>query len=147
LLWFLRDIDLLTILARAATLSFEALLLGGIAYLFAVAKPASASWAVESFCRKGVEMAALALIAAELVMFSAAGFVLVSGSGLSLEDVFTTNFFRVDCFAIVFAIGLCISARFKGSKATVVMLLLSALLIASAVSTSHAAARIHDRVL
>jgi hypothetical protein len=35
LLWLLRDIDLLSILARAATLSFEALLLGGIAYLFA----------------------------------------------------------------------------------------------------------------
>ena len=57
MLWFLRDIDLLSILARAATLSFEALLLGGIAYLFAVANPASASWVVERFCRKGIQTA------------------------------------------------------------------------------------------
>ena len=147
MLWFLRDIDLLSILARAATLACEALLLGGIAYLFAVAIPASASWAVESFCRRCIRVVALALIAAELVMVSASGAVLVSGSGLAVEDVFTTNFFRADCFAIVFAIGLCISARFISSNAKVVMLLLSALLIASAVSTSHAAARIDDRVL
>ena len=147
MLWFLRDIDLLSILARAATLSFEALLLGGIAYLLAVANPASASQAVDSFCRRGIRMAALALIAAELVMISASGAVLVSGSDLSLKDVLTTNFFRVDCFAIVFAIGLWISARFRGSKATAVMLLLGLLLVASAVSTSHAAARIDYRVL
>jgi putative copper resistance protein D len=51
-LWFLRDIDLLTVLARAATLSFEALLLGGVAFLLAVANPAKASVAVEPFCRK-----------------------------------------------------------------------------------------------
>ncbi len=147
MLWFLRDIDLLTVLTRAATLACEALLLGGICYLSAVATPASASWAVESSCRKCIRMTAVALIAAELVMVSASAAVLVSGSGLALEDVFTTNFFRADCFAIVFAIGLCISARFIGSNVKVVMLLLSALLIACAVSTSHAAARIDDRVL
>ncbi len=69
MLWFLRDIDLLSILARAATLSFEALLLGGIAYLAAVSNPARASGAVEEFCRSGIRMAALALIAAEVGWF------------------------------------------------------------------------------
>ena len=147
MLWLLRDIDLLSILARAATLACEALLLGGIAYLFAVATPASASWAVEDFCRRCIRVAAVALIAAELVMVSTSGAVLVSGSGLGLQDVFTTNFFRADSFAIVLTIGLSISARFRSRKAKVVMLLLSALLIASAVLTSHAAARIDDRIL
>jgi putative copper resistance protein D len=147
LIWFLRDIDLLSILARAATLSFEALLLGGIAYLLAVANPARASGAVEHFCRAGIRMAALALIAAEVVMVSASGAILMSGSDLALKDVSTTNFFRAGSFAILSAIGLWISARFKTSKATVAMLLLSLLLIASVVSTSHAAARIDYRVL
>jgi putative copper resistance protein D len=147
LIWFLRDIDLLSILARAATLSFEALLLGGIAYLLAVAIPARASGAVEHFCRRSIRMAALALIAAEVVMMSASGAILMSGSDLALKDVATTNFFRADTFAIMLAIGLWISARFKSGKATAAMLLLSLLLIASVVSTSHAAARIDYRVL
>ena len=147
MIWFLRDIDLLSILARAATLAFEALLLGGIAYLLAVANPARASGAVEDFCRCGIRMAALALMAAEAVLVSASGAILMSGSDLALKDVSTTNFFRADSFAILFAIGLWISARFKSSKATAAMLLLSLLLVAAAVSTSHAAARIDYRVL
>ena len=147
MIWFLRDIDLLSILARAATLSFEALLLGGIAYLLAVAKPARASGAVDHFCRTGIRMAALGLIAAEVVMVSASAAILMSGSDLALKDVSTTNFFRADSFAILSAIGLWISSRFKTSKATVAMLLLSLLLIASSVSTSHAAARIDYRPL
>ena len=147
MIWFLRDIDLLSILARAATLSFEALLLGGIAYLLVVGLPARASGAVECISRRGIRIAAVALIAAEVVMVSASGAILMSGSDLTLRDVWTTNFFRADTFAIMLAIGLWISARFKGGKATVAMLLLSLLLIASVVSTSHAAARINYRVL
>ena len=114
MIWFLRDIDLLSILARAATLSFEALLVGGIAFLLAVASPASASGAVESVIRAGIRMAALALIAAEVVMVSASGAILMGGSDLALRDVTTTNFFRADSFAILFAIGLWVS---QGSEA------------------------------
>jgi copper resistance protein D len=147
LIWFLRDIDLLSILARAATLSFEALLLGGIAYLLAVAIPARASEAVEHFCRSGIRMAALALIAAEVVMLSASGAILMSGSDLALKDVWTTNFFRADTFAIILAMGLWVSTRFRSRKATAAMLLLSLLLVAAVVSTSHAAARLDYRVL
>jgi putative copper resistance protein D len=147
LIWFLRDIDLLSILARAATLSFEALLLGGIAFLLAVAIPARASGAVESICRTGIRMAALALIAAEAVMVSASGAILMGGSDLALNDVLTTNFFRADSFAILCAIGLWVSTRFRSRKAAAAMLLLSLLLVAAVVSTSHAAARIDDRVL
>jgi putative copper resistance protein D len=147
LVWFLRDIDLLSVLARAATLSFEAMLLGGIAYLLAVANPAGASEAVECFCRRGIRMAALALIATEFVMVSASSLILMSGSDLALTDVLTTNFFRADSFAILFAIGLWISARVKSSNAMMEMVLLSSLLIAAVVSTSHAAARIDHRVM
>jgi copper resistance protein D len=147
LFWFLRDIDLLTVLARAATLSFEALLLGGVAFLWAVANPARASGTVERFCRKHIQLAAVALICAELVLVSAASAVLMSGSDLAFEDVFTTDFFRADTLAVLFAIGIGIAARHKSSKATVAILLLSLLLIAAAVSTSHAVARIDHRVI
>ena len=92
-------------------------------------------------------MAALALIAAEVVMISASGAILMSGSDLALKDVLTTNFFRADSFAILFAIGLWISVQRKSTKATLAMMTLSLLLVASVVSTSHAVARIDYRLL
>ena len=147
MIWFLRDIDLLSVLARAATLAFEALLLGGVAFLLAVARPARASAAVEDFCRRGIRKMALAFAVGELVLIFLSGALLISGSDLSLKDVTTTSFFRADLFAVLFAIGLWICARSKGNKATVAMLPLSLLLLAATVSTSHAAARIEHRVL
>jgi copper resistance protein D len=66
LIWLLRDFDLLSVLLHAVTLSFEALLLGGIAYLFAVVRPSKASTTVESLCRRGIRWAALAMVLAEL---------------------------------------------------------------------------------
>ena len=63
MIWLLRDIDLLGTLLRAANLSFEALLLGGIAFLLVVARPAKASSIVESICLRGIGWAALALAA------------------------------------------------------------------------------------
>jgi putative copper resistance protein D len=147
LIWLLRDIDLLSVIARAATLAFEALLLGGVAFLLVVARPARASAAVENFCRRGIRIAALALVAGELAMVCFSGAVLMSGSDLTLKDVTTTSFFRADSFAILFAIGLWICARLKSNKAAVAMFPLSLMLLTATVSTSHSAARIDHRVL
>ena len=146
LIWFLRDIELFTVVLRGAALAFEALLLGGVAYLLAVALPASASTPVDDFCRRGIRMAALALVVCEVLLISASGALLMNGSDLTFTDVTTTNFFRADSFAILFAMGLWLCARLKGRAATVTMLALSLLLLAAAVSTSHAVARIDSRV-
>ncbi|HEX4715892.1 MAG TPA: CopD family protein, partial [Ktedonobacteraceae bacterium] len=147
MIWLLRDIDLLTVLLRAATLAFEALLLGGIAYLLAVARPARASAAVAEFCRRGIRMAAFALVVSEVAIVLASGALLMSGSDLTLNDVTTTNFFRGDSFAILFAIGLWICARLKSNAATLAMFPLGLLLLAATISFSHAVARIDYRVL
>ncbi len=106
MIWFLRDIDLLSVLARAATLAFEALLLGGVAFLLVVVRPAKASAAVEDFCRRGIRIMSLAFAVGELVLVSLSGALLMSGSDLTLKDVTTTSFFRADFFAILFAIKL-----------------------------------------
>jgi copper resistance protein D len=147
LIWLLRDIDLLSVLARAATLAFEALLLGGIAFLLVVARPARASEAVSNFCRRGIRLAALAFVVGELATISSSCAILIGGSDLTFRDVTTTSFFRADFLAILFAIGLWICARVKSNKATIAMLPLGLLLLAATVSTSHAAARIEHRVL
>jgi copper resistance protein D len=147
LIWFLRDIDLLTVLFRGATLAFEALLLGGVAYLLFVARLARAGVAVEDFCRRGIRMSALGLVASEVAIILASGALLMSGSDLTLKDVTTTSFFRADSFAILLAIGLWVCTRPKNSTATVAMLPLGLLLLAATISSSHAVARIDHRVL
>jgi putative copper resistance protein D len=147
LIWLLRDLDLLSVITRAVTLAFEALLLGGVAFLLAVALPAKASTAVEDFCRRGIRISALALVIGEIAMVSISSALLMSGSDMALKDVATTGFFRAGSFAILFATGLWICARFRSNQATVAMPLLSLLLLAATVSTSHSAARIEHRVL
>ncbi|HEX4716298.1 MAG TPA: CopD family protein [Ktedonobacteraceae bacterium] len=147
MIWLLRDIDLLTVLLRGATLALEALLLGGVAYLLVVVRPANASAAVKGLSRQGIRMSALALVAGEVAIVLASGALLMSGSDLTLGDVTTTSFFRADSLTILFAIAIWICARLKNSTATVAMLPLGLLLLAATVSTSHAAARLDHRFL
>jgi len=147
LIWLLRDIDLLGVLLRAVTLSFEALLLGGVAYLLAVARPARASATVEFFCLRGIRWSALAMALAEVATVTLSGASLLGDSDLRLRDLINTMFFRAGLSAALLAVLLWICARVKSRKAGAAMIPLSLLLLAAAVSTSHAIARMDHRLL
>ena len=148
MIWFLRDIDLFSVLVRAATLSFEALLVGGIAYLLFVALPAGAGAAVQRFCRRGIRAAAVAMAIAEIATVAASCAVLISsGTNLSLKDLAGTDFFRAGSFAVLLAVALWICARLGNSKSMAAMFPLGILLLAAAVSTSHSVSRINHRAL
>ena len=144
MIWLLRDIDLLGTLLRAANLSFEALLLGGIAYLLAVARPAHASARVESFCLRGIRWAAASLIASELVTVILSSAALLGDSDLPLRDLIHARFFVAGLSAALLAMLLWLCAR---RKATALMIPLSLLLLVATVSTSHAASRMDHRLL
>jgi putative copper resistance protein D len=144
LIWLLRDIDLLGTLLRSANLSFEALLLGGIAYLLAIARPAQASALVESFCLRGIRWAALSLITSELVTVILSSASLLGDSDLHLRDLFSARFFSAGLSAAFLAMLLWFCAR---RKATALLVPLSLLLLIATVSTSHAAARMDHRLL
>jgi copper resistance protein D len=145
LIWFLRDIDLLSTLLRAANLSFEALLLGGILYLLAVARPAGASTRVQSLCLWGIRRAALALTVSEVVTVALASASLLGDTDLHLRDLFATKFFEAGMSAALLAFLLWACAR--GKTAVKAMIPLALLLLAATVSTSHAAARMDNRLL
>jgi putative copper resistance protein D len=147
LIWLLRDLDLLNVVLRAAMLSFEALLLGGVVYLWLVVLPAKAGATVERVCRRGIVWAAAALILSEAAAITASSAMLMAGSSLRLSDLVTTKFFLAGSAAILTALLLGISARVGGRKAFLAMPPLSLLLLAAAVSTSHAVARFDHRVL
>jgi copper resistance protein D len=144
LIWLLRDIDLLGTLLRAANLSFEALLLGGIAYLLAVARPAQASARVESFCFRGIRWAALSLLASELVTVILSSAALLGDSDLHLRDLINARFFVAGLSAALLAVLLWFCAR---HKTTALMIPLGLLLLVATVSTSHAAARMDHRLV
>jgi copper resistance protein D len=147
LIWLLRDIDLLSTLLRAANLSFEALLLGGIAYLLAVARPAGATAAVQSFCLRGIRWAALSLAVAELVTVTLSGASLLGDSDLHLRDVIEAKFFEAGLSAALLAMLLWLCARIKTRKAIAAMIPLSLPLLIATVSTSHAVSRMDHRLL
>jgi copper resistance protein D len=142
LIWLLRDIDLLSTLLRAANLSFEALLLGGIAYLLAVARPAGVR--VQSFCLRGIRWAALALAVTEVVTVTLSSASLLGDSDQHLRDLINTKFFEAGVSAAMLAMLLWACARWKRRTA---MIPLSFLLLIATVSTSHAAARMDHRLL
>lgn len=145
MIWLLKDIDLLSVLARAATLSFEALLLGGVAFLVFVARPAGAGVSVGRSCRRGIRMSAIAMAASALVAVSAPCAALMGGSSLPFSEIVTTGFFLAGAVAVLASIALWICARRTGSAAA--MLPLALLVLAAQVFTSHAAARLNHRAL
>ncbi len=145
MIWLLRDIDLLSTLLRAANLSFEALLLGGIIYLLAVARPARAGNTVESLCLRGIRMAAVALALSEVVTVILSSASLVGDSDLHLADLISAKFLQAGLSAALLALLLWGCTRIKGRNGLWAMIPLGLLLLAAAVSTSHAAARMDDR--
>ncbi len=146
MIWLLRDLDLLSTLLRAANLSFEALLLGGIIFLWAVARPAAAAQAVESFCFRGIRWAALALAASELISVLLSTASLLGDSDLHFLDVIGTRFFVAGMCAALVATVLWICARVKTNNAVAAMIPLSLLLLIATVATSHAEARLDHRL-
>lgn len=144
MIWLLRDIDLLSTLLRAANLSFEALLLGGVAYLLAVARPARAGVAVESSCFLGIRWAALALAVTEVVTVLLASASLLGDSDQQVRDVIHAAFFQAGMSAAALALLLWWCVRTQRSMP---LLPLSFLLLAATVASSHASARLDNRLL
>lgn len=145
----MHDLDLLSVLVRAAILSFEALLLGGLAYLLIVARPAGASAAVDSFCRRGIRAAALAMCVAQAAYLAISSAELMSGlgPGLGFRDVAATGFFIAGCTAIAVSIAIWFCAGSAYGKAFPFTVPLGLILLACSVSGSHAAARLDHRAL
>ena len=144
MIWLLRDFDLLGTLLRAANLAFEALLLGGVIFLLAVARPARASAPVKSSSFRGLTWAALSLAASELLTVVLSSASLLGASDLHFRDLLSARFFIAGLIAALLSMLIWFCARRQGTSA---LLPLSLLLLIATVSTSHAAARMDHRLL
>lgn len=147
MIWLLRDFDLFSVLLRAATLSLEALALGGIFFLTFVAIPAGASSAVFSSIRRITAWFALALAFVQVALATVSSAVLIGSSDLKLGDVLSANYFIADCALAISALLLFFLLRSPWKWALPASIVPALFVVAASVALSHAASRLEYRGL
>jgi copper resistance protein D len=151
LIWLLNDFDLLSMLLHAATLSLEALLVGGVLFLLVVAVPGGADDGALRACRRGIEWAALAMIVAEIASVAVETSVLVGNSGMTVAQALGGGPLLAQACSVVCALVLLVSARFSQRKirsgVRAAMPVCAAGLLGAAVSLSHAVSRMDHRAV
>lgn len=148
MLWILRDLDLLSELARAFLLSFEILALGGALYLLFVSTSAAGS-AANRACRRAISVAAIALALSEAAELGISSAELMTSSAMNVVQLLHQQFFVAGLAAIGAAVALSVAAVWmRGSTmaARAVLVSLGLVLVATSVATSHAAASLNHRV-
>ena len=144
MLWFLRDYPLAAVLLRAATLAFEALLIGGIVFC-AWLLPASTR--IEQFSRRALRLlrvSATGLAVTQICFVTLDSEMLMHTGGLHIADLITANYFLAGVLLVFTSAVFLIGTRAGLPKNRTWLLFLLPLLSAT-VWTSHAASRLDDR--
>ncbi|MGB0123700.1 MAG: CopD family protein [Silvibacterium sp.] len=143
MIWLLQDLDLLSVVLRALSFSFEALAVGGALFLWLVATPRIAEPSLRAAVARFVSWFALALAIIQALAAAESSASLMS-SGLGLPDVASAVFFRADCVVIAAALALFFVLRLSG-RAAAWSLLPAAIVVSASVTLSHAASQLDHR--
>ncbi len=150
MIWLLRDFDLLSVLLHAAILSFEALLVGGIAFLLIPAAGIRLSEEAWGRCSGLMRWSVIGLIVSEAATMVVSSASMLAGSSLGWRDLLDTSFLRAEALTILFAavVGWLLRFRVESSKALRASLLLLGLgVLGSIVFLSHATSQMTHQVL
>lgn len=145
MLWFLRDYPLAALILRAATLSFEALLIGGIVFVAWIV-PESSSLG-ELFSRRALRLlrvSAVGLICTQIVFVVLDSEMLIHSGIQHWSDLISANYFLAGTLLVFTAIAFFLCSRF-GLPRKLPWLLFLVPLLSATVWTSHAASRLEDR--
>ncbi|MHB1936040.1 MAG: copper resistance D family protein [Acidobacteriaceae bacterium] len=149
MLWFLRDYPLAAVLLRAATLAFDALLIGGIVFCAVVLPPSiDPAAAIENFSRRALRLlriAAFGLGAAQVLFVALDSAMLMSTGGFSLSDLYTANYFLAGLLLFCAAGAYLVSSRLGLPRRPAWLLFVVPLMFAT-VWTSHGASRLEHRI-
>lgn len=149
MLWILRDLDLLSELARAFILSFEILAFGGTLYLSLISSPANAGAAVDRACRRAIRAAAIALAICEAASLAISSAELMTSSALRAAQLAKETFFLAGLAAILASAALWLAAGVTRGRAAPIakklLVPLGLVLVATSVATSHALASLNHR--
>jgi putative copper resistance protein D len=151
-IWLLKDFDLLGVILRACTLAFEALTLGGVAFLLMVVRAPSSSIVPERLflqLRRAGRAAAISLLLAQLTSTALSVLMLVSGSGLPLWSVASASFVfaGLGVAGCALVIALLLSVSTYSAAALCACVPAASALLAGSVAMSHAASKLEHRVL
>jgi len=145
LIWLVRDFDLLSLLLRAVSFSFEALAFGGVFFLLFAARPAQLSFQAQARLRRIAARFALALFLAQIALLAASASELMGSAGIGMHDICSEPFFLAGSIFASAAFALFLFLRFTARLWPSLLVLLIAL--SASVALSHAASRMDHRPL
>jgi putative copper resistance protein D len=152
--WLLDDFAFLSVLLKAATLAFEAFVIGGLLYIALIAIPAGpAAQPVLSRCRSGIRRAAMMLAITELLFVAVDSAILMGTVGLSVREILRADYFLAGTGAMLASLVLFLilegaAARIASiAKFLLFSLPFIAVLAAASVWTSHSISRLDDRLV
>ncbi len=141
----------LSVLLRAGTLVFQSLLLGGLLFLFWIARPSSdvadsSLERVRTALLRLFRAAALALVVVQVLYLYVNSAVLMATAEIGISAVAGANFFIAGSVILLAALTIAATANSAGRFAGWWMALLVLLVLGASVMTNHAAARMEHRV-
>lgn len=146
MLWFLRDYALAAVILRAATLAFDALLIGGV-FFCAVLLPSPLPEG-SGFPRRASKLlraAGLGLIVTQICFIALDSAMLIGAGGLHVQDLLTANYVLAGALLILTAAVFVLLSRSRRTAHPAWLLFLVPLL-GGIVWTSHSASRLDHRI-
>jgi copper resistance protein D len=136
----------LSVLFRAATLTFQSLAVGGIVFLiFVLRRGGEESAAIKQGCLLWIRRSAILLALMQLSYALANSLILRESADMTLGDVLGANFVLAGFIGILAAVSIIVLTSPTRSRGFADLLFPTAALIASSVMTSHAMARLDYR--
>jgi copper resistance protein D len=135
----------LSVILRGLTLSSQSLVSGGLIFQLLAYRELHHTEA-ERVCRRLTAWAALALALAQFGYIAADSAILMGTTALGLGDVAGAGFFLAGVTTVLLSVAIAALQLRRGRVAPWFALVLSVGVIASSVATSHAAARLEDRL-
>ena len=147
MIWLLQDFDLFSVLLRAASLSLEALTLGGLLFLLLVALPGGATTRQLDRTRIVLSRFALALAVVQTASVTLSVAILMGGSGFPFASLVSASFFISGAAEIAGALLLALLARSSSQRSAYASLLPGFVVLCASVAQSHGASRLDHRAL
>lgn len=140
----------LSVILRAGILICQSMILGGTLFVLWTARPpypdSSSTWdAVQNSSRKLIRLAAIALIAVQILLLYVDSSVLMVTAEISFRDVWGANFFVAGSVILVSAVGIAVVVSRRNRPSTALLLSFVTAVLVACVMTSHAAARMNGR--
>ena len=137
----------LSVLFRGATLTFQSLAIGGIAFLNIVLRPANEDSAgLKQVCLLWIRRSAIALAVMQVSYVLANSLILMQSANMSLHQAAGANFVLAGAIGMVSALTIVVVTSVKRTTGYTDLLVPTVAILASSVMTSHSMARLEYRL-